>query len=233
MSASFVQLPSEILIDPNISALDLRIYAICLDFGRKSKGFTQIGHQHLGRLVAKHPQTIAKSIKRLTKLGYIKVERIGLNRNDRIRCQKTVRRENSTEVRSERVGKIKETSQHSVPHLVDKRKKKRYKEPSAILPANQSKQTASTPPKTLPDQPRSTQTIAEAKSHQPLTDRLSDKLSQAIRPATFTNFFKNMAVIEDDEGSMTISVGHQVEWIENHYSDLLDNLADKKVLIVA
>ena len=233
MSASFVQLPSEILIDPNISALDLRIYAICLDFGRKSKGFTQIGHQHLGRLVAKHPQTIAKSIKRLTKLGYIKVERIGLNRNDRIRCQKTVRRENSTEVRSERVGKIKETSQHSVPHLVDKRKKKRYKEPSAILPANQSKQTANNRPKTLPDQPRSTQTLADIKSHQPLTDRLSDQLSQAIRPATFTNFFKNMAVIEADEGSMTISVGHQVDWVKEHYSDLLDEAADKKVNIVS
>ena len=229
MSASFVQLPSEILIDPNISALDLRIYAICLDFGRKSKGFTQIGHQHLGRLVGKHPQTIAKSIKRLTALGYITVERIGLNRNDQIRCQKTVRREN----RSERVGKIKETSQHSVPHLVDKSTKKRYKEPSAILPANQSKQTANNRPKTLPDQPRSTQTLADIKSHQPLTDRLSDQLSQAIRPATFTNFFKNMAVIEDDGGSMTISVGHQVDWVKEHYSDLLDEAADKKVNIVS
>ena len=228
MSASFVQLPSEILSDPNISALDLRIYAICLDFGRKSKGYTQIGHQHLGRLVGKHPQTIAKSIKRLTELGYIKVERIGLNRNDRIRCQKTVRREN----RSERIGKIKETTQHSVPHLVDKSTKKRYKEPSAILPANQSKQ-ANNRPKTLPDQPRSTQTLADIKSHQPLTDRLSDQLSQAIRPATFSNFFKNMAVIEADEGSITISVGHQVDWIEKHYSDLLAKVADKKVNIVS
>ena len=112
MPASFVQLPSEILIDPEISALDLRIYAICMDFGRKSRGFSQIGNRHLGRLVGKHPKTIAKSIKRLTELGYIKVERIGLNRNDRLRCKKTVKRDNAQKLRkpTQAVGGLPENS---------------------------------------------------------------------------------------------------------------------------
>ena len=109
-TSSFVQIPSEILIDPEISALDLRIYCVLMDFGRRGRGFSQIGHKYLGRLVGKHPKTIAKSINRLAELGYISVERIGLNRNDRIRCRRTVQRENPTE----RIGKNKKTTQPSV-----------------------------------------------------------------------------------------------------------------------
>jgi len=234
MSASFVQLPSEILIDPDLTALDLRIYAICMDFGRKSKGFTQIGHQHLGRLVGRHPQTIAKSIKRLTALGYIKVERIGLNRNDRIRCQKTVRRENSTEVRSERVYKVENTTQHSVPHLVDKSTKKRYKGPSDILTSNEPKPIPHNPSQAFPYPLRSPITLEAVVKYQDITDRLSDQLYNALRPASYEYWFKNMAVIDDDDDLMTISVGHnQIDWVKEHYVELLDKMVEKKVNIVS
>lgn len=232
MSASFVQLPSEILIDPNITALDLRIYVICLDFGRKGRGFSQIGHQHLGRLVGKHPKTVAKSIKRLAELGYITVEKIGLNRNDRLRCKKTVKREKSDGTPTIRQGR----KSADPPTLVDKSTKKRYKERSAILPANQSKQTPNNPPISTPYQQRSTQTIADILSHQPLTDHLTDQLSQKIRPASFNGYFKNMAVIEADDSSMTISLGQSgfiSEWVSEHYSEILNRIADKKVNIVS
>ena len=228
MSASFVQLPSEILIDPDLTALDLRIYAICMDFGRKGRGYSQIGHQHLGKLVGKHPKTIAKSIKRLTELGYIKVERIGLNRNDRIRCQRTVRREKSDgtpTIPQERTPALPSSS-------IDKSTKKRYKDRSNNLPLNQLEKPTITPSKTPPFPHREAQTLEAIKSHQPLTDQLTDQLSRTIRPAAFNGFFKNMAVIEADEGSMTISVGHQVEWIKERYSEILNRIANKKVNIV-
>lgn len=231
MSASFVQLPSEILIDPDITALDLRIYAICMDFGRKSRGFSQIGHQHLGKLVGKHPKTIAKSIKRLTELGYIKVERIGLNRNDRIRCQKTVRRE-----KSDGTPTIPQERKPTFPSSISKiNNKKIYKEPSKISSSNQSKETAPTPSKTPPFPLRSTKTLEAIRLHQPLTDQLTDKLSQVIRPASFNGFFKNMAVVEADDSSMTISIGQSElisNWAKEHYSEKLNSIADKKVNIV-
>ena len=224
-STSFVQIPSEILIDPEISALDLRIYAILMDFGFKGRGWSQIGHKYLGRLVGKHPQTIAKSLKRLTELGYISIDRIGLNRNDRIRCRKTVPSQN----RSERRSKIKKTSQQKVPLLQDRSTKKRYK-------------TSHSNPKPTTDQKddlrrskgvRSSVDDEAILKHQPITDRLRDRLNTTLRPASVACWFKDMAVINDDDTSTTISVGrNQVDWIDEHYSKLLDKVAEKKVNIV-
>lgn len=225
MANSFVQLPSEILIDPDITALDLRIYAILMDFGRKSRGFTQIGHQYLGKLVGKHPKTVAKSIKRLAELGYITVERIRLGRADIIRCKKTVKREKSEGAPT--IHQKGAPKHHS--SIIDISTKKRYKSPSDILTSNKPKPTPHNPPTTLPHPLRPTQ----AKSYQPLTDRLSDQLYKALRPTSYEYWFKNMAVIDDDDDLMTISVGHnQVDWIKEHYVNLLDKMVDKKVLIV-
>ena len=237
MANSFVQLPSEILIDPDITALDLRIYAILMDFGFKGRGFSQIGHQHLGRLVGKHPATIAKSIKRLAELGYISVEKIGFTRNDIIRCKKTIKKEESkAEVRvkqSERTRKVKKPSPSEVIPIIDRSTKKRYKSPSDILTSNEPKPTPHNSSTTTPHPLRSTQTLEAIKSHQPLTDRLSHQLYNAIRPTSYEYWFKNMAVIDDDDDVMTISTGHnEVDWIKEHYSNLLDKMVKKKVLIV-
>ena len=224
-SISFVQIPSELLTDPKISALDLRIYCILMDFGRKARGYSQIGHKYLGRLVGKHPQTIAKSLKKLTELGYIDVERIGLNRADRIRCRKTVPNQNPTERRS----KIKKTSRQS-PHLLQDRSTKK------IYKTNHSNPQATTD---LIDDLRGSGKASEGfkleaiLKHQPLTDRLSDRLNMALRPASVECWFKDMAVISDDDDTTTISVGrNQVNWIQEHYSKLLDKTAGKKVNIV-
>ena len=225
ISTSFVQIPSELLTDPKISALDLRIYAILMDFGRKARGYSQIGHKYLGRLVGKHPQTIAKSLKRLTELGYISIDRIGLNRNDRIRCRKTVPSQN----RSERKSKNKKTNRLSPLLLEDRSTKKRYK----ASHSNPKPTTDQKPSEALPNPLRSSIDIEAIHKHQPLTDRLSDRLNMALRPASVSYWFKDMAVINNDDDTMTISVGrNQIDWIQEHYSKLLDKTAGKKVNIV-
>ena len=224
-STSFVQISSELLTDPQISALDLRIYCILMDFGRRGRGFSGIGHKYLGRLVSKHPQTVAKSLKRLTQLGYISVERIGLNRADRIRCRKTVPNQNRSECRS----RIKKTSRQSVPLLQDRSTKKRYK----TSHSNPKSTTDQIPSEALPNPLRSSIDIEAIHKHQPLTDRLSDRLNMALRPASVSYWFKDMAVINNDDDTMTISVGrNQIDWIQEHYSKLLDKSAGKKVNIV-
>ena len=89
------------------------------------------------------------------------------------------------------------------------------------------------PSEALPDPLRSSIDIEAIHKHQPLTDRLSDRLNTALRPASVECWFKDMAVISDDDASMTISVGrNQVDWIDEHYSKLLDKAAGKKVNIV-
>jgi len=232
-STSFVQIPSELLTDPKISALDLRIYVICMDFGRKGRGYSNIGHKYLGRLVGKHPKTIAKSIKNLTDQGYIVVDRIGLNRNDRIRCQKTVRR-SSDKQKSDGTPTIPQGSQPTLPSSIrDRSTKKIYKGKTYNRASNTPTTTDLKSSEALPDPLRSSIDIEAIHKHQPLTDRLSDRLNMALRPASVECWFKDMAVISDDDASMTISVGrNQVDWIDEHYSKLLDKAAGKKVNIV-
>lgn len=229
-TSSFVQIPSEILIDPEISALDLRIYCVLMDFGRRGRGFSQIGHKYLGRLVRKHPKTIAKSINRLAELGYISVERIGLNRNDRIRCQKTVHRQ-----KSDGAPTIPQGSNPTLPSSIrDRSTKKRYKVPHNSLPLNTLPATTPKPSEALPNALRSSIDLEAIKRHRPITDRLSERLYMVLRPASVASWFNDMAVIDDDDTAMTISVGHkQVDWVEEHYSKLLNRAAEKKVLIVA
>jgi DNA-binding Lrp family transcriptional regulator len=236
MPASFVQLPSEILIDPEISALDLRIYAICMDFGRKSRGFSQIGNRHLGRLVGKHPKTIAKSIKRLTELGYIKVERIGLNRNDRLRCKKTVKRE-----KSDVTPTIHQEGTPTLPSSISTIEyKKRYKDRSNILLSNTSKET---PPITTPDAVRPTTdtvrpttTTQAIEEHQGLTRDLRNHLKGSICPATYSRWFQDLIVLDNKSDELTISAQKSVfstDFIKTNYSEVLNKIAKKKVNIVA
>jgi len=230
MSASFVQLPSEILIDPNISALDLRIYAICMDFGRKSQGFSQIGHHHLGKLVGKHPKTIAKSIKRLTELGYITVQKIGLNRNDRLRCKKTVKREKSDGTPTIR----QEGTPDVAPTLVDKSTKKRYKDRSNILLSNPLKEIPKTFPITTPDAVRSTTTTQAIEEHQDLTRELRNNLKGSICPAAYSRWFQNIIVLDNKSDELTISVqksAFNTDFIKTNYSEILNSIAKKKVNI--
>ena len=98
MRASFVQIPIALLDDTAISPLELRLYCILMRYGMEGRGFSQAGHRFLARKLDVHPQTIGRSIKNLEESGYISVEKICLNRNDKIRCLKTIKREKKEEM---------------------------------------------------------------------------------------------------------------------------------------
>ena len=233
-SSSFVQLPSEILTDPNISALELRIYAILMDFGRKSRGFSQIGHQYLARLVGKHPQTIGKCLKNLSEKGYIVVERVGLNRNDIIRCKKTVQREMQAEERSERIRKIKKTTQHSVPHLVDKSTKQIDKEDPSPLPVNNNVPTPPKSPQKTQDQHQQAQRDIAILEHQEVSNDLKTRLERSVRPISYDQFFSDVVVMGNSDAEMVISLGNdKKDWVTEHFTTLIAKIAGKKVQIIS
>ena len=121
--AEFVQAPKEILSDRNITAIELRLYLILMEYGFE-RGYSQAGHKLLSHRANCHVKTVAKSLKRLQELGYITIERIGLNRPDKIRAKKTVKRDKNkpNEVRSRRESKlpIKTSPPKVVPTIVDR-----------------------------------------------------------------------------------------------------------------
>jgi len=92
MRAQFIQIPVELLSDRRVSALELRLYAILLRYGLEGRGFSQAGHRLLANNCSCHPKTIARCLKNLQSIGWITIERVGLNRNSKIRCLKTVQR---------------------------------------------------------------------------------------------------------------------------------------------
>lgn len=233
-SSSFVQLPSEILTDPNISALELRIYAILMDFGRKGRGFSQIGHQYLARLVGKHPQTIGKCLKNLSEKGYIVVERVGLNRNDIIRCKKTVQKPMQAEVRSERIGKDKKTITSEVPLLIDRSTKKSYKDDPSPLPVPYNQPTPPKSPQKTQDQHQQAQRDIAILEHQEVSNDLKTGLESSVRPVSYDQFFSDVVVMENNAAELVISLGNdKTDWVKEHFTTLLAKIAGKKVQIIS
>ena len=100
MRAKFIQIPVELLSDQQVSALELRLYAVLLHYGLEGSGKSQAGHKLLGKNLNVHPKTIARSLKNLQELGWITIQRVGLNRNDRIKCLKTVQKKKHVTMRS-------------------------------------------------------------------------------------------------------------------------------------
>ena len=125
MRASFVQIPIELLDDTAISPLELRLYCILMRYGMEGRGYSQAGHRFLARKLDVHPKTIAISLNNLQEAGYISISRVGLNRNDKIRCLKTIKREKKEEIRRECTHSIKKEPGHSLPLLHNKRTNKR------------------------------------------------------------------------------------------------------------
>ena len=125
MRASFVQLPIEIIEDTAISPLELRLYLTLLRYGLESRGFSQAGHRFLAKKLGVHPQTIGRSIKNLEESGYISVEKICLNRNDKIRCLKTVKREKKKPSRVYHTPTTQTKHRDQTLTFIDKRTNKR------------------------------------------------------------------------------------------------------------
>jgi len=225
-SSSFVQIPSELLTDPSISALDLRIYCILMDFGFKGRGFSQIGHKHLGKLVGACPGTIARRVKHLTHAGYISVTRTGLNRNDKIRCLKTVRR-------SEHSRPIKTKHPRSIPHLLDRKKKLLDRSRSPDLERSKSSMK---PFQTATDTRQQARTLEAIELHSERTKALLGRLRDDLRPQSFRSWFQDIFVSSETDDLVEICTPkgpYAAEWIrENHLAQLTE-IAGKEVVVVA
>jgi len=227
-SSSFVQIPSELLTDPAITALDLRIYCILMDFGFKGRGFSQIGHKHLGKLVGAHPGTIARRIKRLTQAGYISVSRTGLNRNDKIRCRRTVRR-------SEHARPIKTKHPRSIPHLIDRKKKTNRSQ----APDLEQSKTSTKPAQTTSDPCQQARTQEAIQQHSERTKTLLSRLRDDLRPQSFRSWFEDIFVASETADQVEICTPkgpYAAEWIrENLTAELaqLTEIAGKEVVVVA
>ena len=227
-SSSFVQIPSELLTDPAITALDLRIYCILMDFGFKGRGFSQIGNKHLGKLVGAHHGTIARRLKRLTQGGYISISRIGLNRNNKVRCLRTVRR-------SEHSRPIKTKHPRSIPHLID-RKKKTNRSQSPDL---ERSKTSTKPAQTTSDPCQQARTQEAIQQHSERTKTLLSRLRDDLRPQSFRSWFEDIFVASETADQVEICTPkgpYAAEWIRENLTDELAQLteiAGKEVVVVS
>ena len=226
MRAKFIQIPVELLSDSQVSALELRLYAVLLRYGLEGAGWSQAGHQLLGKNCNCHPKTIARCLQNLQALGWITIQRVGLNRNSKIRCLKTVQKQKSDGANT--------TYQEKTPQLPSTSSDKKYKK------YRRTKQRLMADSKTTPDKPQrvvskpqNTESRCVDVQFKEAQQALTTELSKNIRPASL-HWFQSAIITDDDTDQLTISLGHdQVDWIEKHYSDLLAKVADKKVNIVA
>lgn len=229
MSASktFVQLPSDLLIDRDVSATELRLYAILMDLGYKGRGFSQAGTRYLAKLCNCHEKTVAKSLKHLEELGWLRIVRIGLNRNNKIHCLRTVRKDKKVP--------IKAGSEMGRPTTNRKKNKKNIKVVTASDVSVYSETAPKTPPKNDEEiRHRDEVRARKADDYQDRTKALQDGLQQATREASWNMWLKDLVIVGNDEG-LSISVGKntdfELEWIEKHYSHLIETVAGEEVAL--
>ena len=218
MANTFVQIPSELITDTSVSPLELRLYILLMDLGFKGRGFSFAGHKYLGKLLDSHPQTIAKSLKNLCELGWIKVTRVGLNRNDKIRCLKTVQKEK----RSEPPVSIKNKGSH-IGHSINRINKEKIIE--GTIQKTTVDKYKTTPPTPIP--------IPKYKDD---TRQLLSLIEKAIQPKSYSYWFQDKITIPYvDETSINISClnNTNIKWLKSHYTDILNKITGKKVSFYA
>lgn len=73
MTKGFAQIPNEVLTDPNLTVLEVRIYAIIL--GKyKQRGYCWVGNETFAKSTGKSIRHIQRTIKSLEKKKYIEVK---------------------------------------------------------------------------------------------------------------------------------------------------------------
>lgn len=225
MRAKFIQIPVELLSDQQVSALELRLYAVLLRYGLESRGFSQAGHQLLAKNCNCHPRTIARCLKHLQALGWITIQRVGLNRNSKIRCLKTVQRKKPERANTTHQKKTPQTPST----LIDKIKNKEDRRTKPNFPVLGKTTEAS--PNRAPVKPNAPITRCVKEQFKDAQQALTTELSKNLRPASL-HWFQSAIITENDTDQLTISLGHdQVGWVENQYSGLLDRLMRKKVIL--
>ena len=222
MRAKFIQIPVELLSDSQVSALELRLYAVLLRYGLEGAGWSQAGNQLLGKNCDCHPKTIARSLKNLQALGWITIQRVGLGRNSKIRCLKTVQKQKSEGANTTHQ---KKTPQR--PHsLYDKKYKRDIRSKQRLMPDSK---TTPDKPQPIVSKPQNTESRCVDEQFKEAQQALSTELSKNIRPAGL-HWFQGAIITAEDADQLTISLGHdQVGWVEDKYSGLLEGLMRKKV----
>ena len=163
----------------------------------EGRGFSQAGHRFLAKKLNVHPQTIAISLKNLQEAGYISISRVGLNRNDKIRCLKTIKREKKEEIRSEPPHSIKKQPGHSPPLLHNKRTNKRdITEGTTMVKERNYKLTAGGRIKNDYKNPYtpyiptpSDEKITPIPEYQAETDDLLSKIKENVRKQSYLGWF--------------------------------------------
>ena len=224
MRAKFIQLPVELLTDPRVSALELRLYGILLRYGLEGRGFSSAGHRLLASNCHCHPKTIARCLKNLQSIGWITIKRVGLNKCDEIRCRKTVQRPKPEGAKPSY--QVKTPQLHS--SIRDKRNK-RYRRGRNGLADVQETPTGK--PQSSATRPNPAENRETSKQFKDAQATLTTALEENIRPASLY-WFKNAIVTGDTADELTISVGNdQVQLVQEQYSSLLGRLMDKKVIL--
>jgi len=240
--AQFIQIPVELLSDRRVSALELRLYAILLRYGLEGRGFSQAGHRLLASNCSCHLKTIARCLKNLQSIGWITIERVGLNRNSKIRCLKTVQRAKPEGTK----GSYQEKTPGRPPTTSIDRRKNRDRRDSGLTdehktPLDQPNQgqTQDIPnvQETPPDSPNRVASGYESAENRKAGDQfkeaqqaLTTALEENIRPASLY-WFQNAIITDDTADELTISVGNdEVGLVQEQYSSLLGKLMNKKVI---
>ena len=232
MRASFVQIPIELLDDPAISPLELRLYCILMRYGMEGRGWSQAGHRFLGQKLGVHPKTIAISLNNLQEAGYISISRVGLNRNDKIRCLKTIKREKKEEIRRECTHSIKKEPGHSPPLLHNKRTNKRDISGGIKMAP---KYTDENNPY-IPYIPLKTdEIITPVHENQAETAEILAEIKKKLRKRIFEGWFDGkIAISYSDSKRIEVNcIGDfEKEWLKDNYKSLIERISGKKVSFV-
>ena len=222
--AKFIQIPVELLSDSQVSALELRLYAVLLRYGLEGAGWSQAGHQLLGKNCNCHPKTIARCLQNLQALGWITIQRVGLNRNSKIRCLKTVQKQ--------KLDGANTTYQEKTPQLPSTSSDKKYKKYRRTKPhLSDVQEPPPHKPQRVVSKPQNTESRCVDVQFKEAQQALTTELSKNIRPASL-HWFQNAIITDDDAEKLTISLGHdQVGWVEEQYSALLEGLMRKKITL--
>lgn len=213
----FVQIPVEILEDPRITPIEFRLYCILMRFGFEGTGFSQAGHDLLSKKVGCHKQTIAKSLKRLQIFGLIEIQRVGLNRNDKIFCLKTIKGKKKPKPLSASKSVVKKSESDRSPSYSNNRTKD-YRRPAtetdSIL---RRSETISTQDKKV-DKER---TIA-----------VHNRLQEQMRIDSYNIWLKDAEVITDNENSMEIRLNSGIigyDFVRDNYLSDLESILGKSI----
>ena len=232
MRASFIQIPIELLEDQAISPLELRLYCILMRYGMEGRGWSQAGHRFLGKKLDVHPKTIAISLNNLQEAGYISISRVGLNRNDKIRCLKTIKREKKEEIRRECTHSIKKEPGHSPPLLHNKRTNKRDISGGIKMAP---KYTDENNPY-IPYIPTKTdEIITPIPENQAETAEILDEIKKKVRKRSFEGWFDGkIAISYSDSKRIEVNcIGDfEKEWLKDNYKSLIERISGKKVSFV-